>query len=96
MDYEETEDQNIKRKETAAQKQKRSRIAFESILAREDGRVVLAEILSWTGFEAENFSLGEAGARNEGMRSIGLRLLRTCREANKENSIKLYQEIING
>ena len=93
MDY---EDDIPKRKETESQKKRRVDDAFRSILAREDGRIVLATVLGWTCFEVDNLAVGEHCARNEGMRSVGLKIVRKLRDLDQEAYLKLYREIMNG
>lgn len=92
MTYEDEENQS-KRKRAAAQKQIQLRDSIRNVLATSDGRAVLSACLGTCGLEIENTANGETAFRIEGARTVGIRIMRMLRDADKENFFKLYKEM---
>lgn len=87
------DDNTEKRKETDAQRRKRLRSAVESVLATEDGRLVLSEIIGICQVEGINALNGEAAFRTEGARAVGLQIINLLRTRDPAGFMKLYREI---
>lgn len=92
MDYDH-EAKAKERKESDAQRKKRVAAAVSSVLASEDGRIVLAEILGYCQVEGINAQDGLAAGRVEGARAVGIRTINLLRESDGAAFLKLYAEI---
>jgi hypothetical protein len=87
------EGQAIKRKETAAARQKRLNTAACAVMNSEAGRLILSEILGYCQVESINSLDGVAAGRVEGARAVGLRTLNLLRDADTGLFLKLYTEL---
>jgi hypothetical protein len=90
---EDYEDLAVRRKETDAQRRKRLTVAISAVLDTDDGRLLLAEILSYCQPEAINGQEGVASGRIEGARSVGLQIIGLLRSKDPAGFMKLYREI---